>query len=231
MRMRRMTTVMSIAALVILGCDFSALLADKRPSEPVMLSGNTIESFRFPIERNERLSYSIRGFVDQKAQIVRVRIPDALAAIDAPLVAVMELSAGANISPDPASPRSYRGNVAYTVTSESGMKRRYIVQTATSSGAVTADLLDFRFLATDNVLLSVDAVGTIGGRSVEVALPYAVINRSRIDLTPKVTTAEGATVAPTGARNFKLPVQYTVIGYDGTSKTYTVSVSVDADSL
>ena len=230
MRMRRIVAATSIASLAILGCDFSALAGGKT-SEPVKLQGNRIESFRFPIERNARLSYSIRGYVDQKAQIVRVRIPDTLAAIDAPLVAAIGLSPGANVSPDPGAARSYRGDVAYTVTSEGGTTRRYVVQTSTSTGVVTADLLAFRFLAADNSLLSADAVGTIGGLSVQVKLPYGVINRSRIDLTPTITVAAGATVTPTGRKNFKLPVRYTVTGLDGTRKTYTVSVSVDASTL
>ncbi|MBN2402395.1 MAG: hypothetical protein JXN64_08335, partial [Spirochaetes bacterium] len=67
--------------------------------------------------------------------------------------------------------------------------------------------------------------GTIGANSILLTVPYGT---SITSLTPTITIT-GASVSPASgvARNFTNPVTYTVTAADGTTKTYTVTVTDD----
>jgi len=66
------------------------------------------------------------------------------------------------------------------------------------------------------------ASGSISGTAISVTLPAG---SSVTSLTP-VIVHTGVSIAPTGARNFSSPVTYTITAADGSTKSYTVTVTV-----
>ncbi len=100
--------------------------------------------------------------------------------------------------------------------------------------STTKDIIAFSFTQTVNSSLPADAVGTISGNNISVVLPYSVSRSSLI-----ATFSTSGTVVKVGstsqscsvtANNFNSPVPYTVTAEDGSTKTYTVTVSNSASS-
>jgi hypothetical protein len=125
---------------------------------------------------------------------------------------------GAAISPDPASPRSYATPVRYTVTAEDGTTAVYTVTVKAepnSAKAITA----FRIVSPAN------AAGTIDEalKTITVTVPYG----TGVAAMTASASHTGATISPDPAspRSYAGPVRYTVSAEDGTTATYTVTVT------
>ena len=71
-----------------------------------------------------------------------------------------------------------------------------------------------------------EAVGVISGNTIAVEVPSGT---SVTALVPEITVSAGATILPASgvAQNFTSPVEYIVGAADGTTKTYTVTVTVE----
>jgi hypothetical protein len=223
--------VFIITVFSFVACDLTQIFGAEDDDEP-----NTealLESFTFKIEDNASLNTTIDAFVDQETQLVTARLPLEVVNLEEPLKATVTLSGGASISPDPSSARAYKNDVYYTVTAENGATRTYVVQSSVSEGAASAQVVDFRFLASnpENSELLSDSVATVGSETIYVILPYDVLQSPSLFLEPDITVTDGASYTPTGVQNFKNPLSYTVTGADGRSNSFTITVSVDPDSI
>ena len=90
--------------------------------------------------------------------------------------------------------------------------------------AVAGEITAFSFTAALNDALEVDVEGTIGDGTIEVTVPYAT---SRLSLVPTVThTGQHLVPASETAQDFRSPGLCVVIGEDGSTNEYTVTVGL-----
>ncbi len=118
--------------------------------------------------------------------------------------------------------------VTYTVTAADGTTKTYTVAIAMASSPAK-QLTAFEFTSTLNGLSS-DAVGVISGTAIAVTVPYATDPSALVATftTTGASVAVGATAQASGItpNDFTSPVVYTVTAADGTTKSFTVTVTV-----
>jgi len=122
---------------------------------------------------------------------------------------------GALCSPGPSTPRDFTNPVQYTITAEDGTTKVYTV-TVTVLASIAKDITAFSFA-------SPVATGVITGTNIAVAVPAAT---NVTNLVPTIVH-NGASISPLSgvAKDFTLPVNYTVTAGDSTTKVYTVTVT------
>lgn len=125
---------------------------------------------------------------------------------------------GASISPTAGSAQNFTGPVDYTVTAADGSTRVYTV-------TVTVALNSSKNI-TSFVILGIP--GTIAGNNISLTVPYGT---SVSSLIPTIAHT-GASINPASVstQDFSLPVDYTVTAADGSTKLYTVTVTVALNS-
>ena len=119
--------------------------------------------------------------------------------------------------------------VAYVVTAADGTTNTYTVIVTIAPGPAK-DITAFAFLSVDNAGLSADVLATINGTAIAATVPFGT------DVTGLVatfaTTGAGVAVAGTAqvsgitANDFTSPVSYVVTAGDGSTKTYTMTVTI-----
>ncbi|HSQ66046.1 MAG TPA: hypothetical protein VLM85_22645 [Polyangiaceae bacterium] len=128
-----------------------------------------------------------------------------------------------------ATPNDFTKPVTYTVIAADNTTRDYTVQVAVAS-STAKDLTSFAFLAAGNSGLSSDATGTIAGTNVSVTVPFGTNVTALVAtfVTTGQSVAVGGTPQASGttANDFTAPVTYTVSAADGSSKAYTVTVTI-----
>ncbi|GAA3640681.1 hypothetical protein GCM10022397_27480 [Flavivirga jejuensis] len=107
-------------------------------------------------------------------------------------------------------------NITATSTADSSISGTFtLVVTGSTSNAITSFTIN-------------DVEGTINDdNTIVVTFPFGTDITA---LTPTIGIPEFATVSPTGAQDFSAPISYTVTAEDGSTATYTVSVTVNAPS-
>jgi uncharacterized repeat protein (TIGR02543 family) len=124
---------------------------------------------------------------------------------------------GASISPASGTAQDFSGPVTYTVTAAGGTKAAYTVTVVFANS--TKEITDFSFA-------NPAVTGVISETDISVTVPYGT---NLTALVPTITH-NGASISPASgtARNFSLPVTYTVTAEDGTTLEYTVTVTPEA---
>jgi cysteine-rich repeat protein len=94
------------------------------------------------------------------------------------------------------------------------------------------EIVSFAFLAIANPALSSNSMATINGTTISATVPHGTDVTTLVAtfaMTGVVVRVAGATqISGATPNDFSSPVQYTVIADDGTTKTYTVMVTVAA---
>ncbi len=119
---------------------------------------------------------------------------------------------------------NFTNPVVYTVTAEDGTTTLDWTVTVTVTPPSTAkDITSFTI--SGQVSSTMDA----GNATVTVVMPYGTIVTS---LTPTIEVSEYATISPASgvAQDFTNPVTYTVTAQDNSTKSWTVTVTVQAAS-
>ncbi|WP_139996742.1 S-layer homology domain-containing protein [Paenibacillus paridis] len=119
--------------------------------------------------------------------------------------------------------------VTYTVTAQDGTTKQYIV-TVTVAPSSAKDITAFNFADLTPVV-----TGTISGTTIALTVPYGT---DRNGMKAAFTLSAGASaqvgsiaqVSGTTGNDFTSPVIYTVTALDGTTKQYTVTVTVAPSS-
>ncbi|MDP2217702.1 MAG: PGF-pre-PGF domain-containing protein [Methanolobus sp.] len=175
----------------------------------------SITSFRF-----NGLDPDVIGTINEASRTITLTVPYGT---DVTALVPTIVHTGASISPDSGIARSFSSPVTYTVTAADRTTQSYTV-TVTVAPSPAKSITSFRFNSFDP-----DVVGVINeaSRTITLTVPYGT------DVTALVPTIvhTGASVSPnTGvARNFTNPVTYTVTAADGTTQSYTVTVTVAPD--
>ena len=125
---------------------------------------------------------------------------------------------GASVSPASGVAKDFTNPVTYTVTAADGTTKDYTV-TVTVAKNTAKDITSFSILGIP---------GTVGANTVALTVPYGTVVTS---LTPTIVIT-GASVSPASgvAKDFTNPVTYTVTAADGSTKAYTVTVTVAKNS-
>lgn len=123
---------------------------------------------------------------------------------------------GASISPVSGAAQDFTSPVGYTVTAADGSKQTYTV-TVTPGMVAHSSTKDITAFSINGI------AGTINGSGITLTVPNGT---SRASLTPTIAI-NGASLIPASgeARDFTNPITYLVTAEDGSSKTYTVTVS------
>jgi hypothetical protein len=131
---------------------------------------------------------------------------------------------GANISPANEFPTDFTSPVSYTVTAADGSTKVYTA-TATVAPSASKDISNFHFKSSLNPTIgAVDLTATITGTNISIELPYG---SDVTVLKPTIThTGESISIASEASQDFTNPVTYTVTAQDGSTKVYTVTVTV-----
>ncbi len=127
---------------------------------------------------------------------------------------------GVSVSPASGVAQDFSGGpVSYTVTAQDGSTQTYAVTVGVALNSAK-DITQFTILGVD---------GAIAGTNISLTLPYG---KDPTSLTPTITIT-GVSVSPVSglAQDFSGgPVSYTVTAQDGSTQTYTVTVSVALNS-
>ncbi|MBO0593399.1 hypothetical protein I2486_18535 [Cellulophaga sp. E16_2] len=121
---------------------------------------------------------------------------------------------GASISPESEVSQDFTNPVIYTVTAQDQTIQEYTV-TLTVEGNEAKDITDFAIDGVD---------GIITGTNITVTLPAG----TDVTALSSTVTHTGASANPTSgvAQDFTNSVEYTVTAADGTTKVYTITVSL-----
>jgi formylglycine-generating enzyme required for sulfatase activity len=125
---------------------------------------------------------------------------------------------GASITPASGKPMNFTTSVIYTVTAaDSSISQYTVTVTAAPSNSKDITLFDINGTA-----------GTVSGTAISVTLPYGTPVTS---LAPSITHT-GSAVSPASGtyQDFTNPVAYTVTAADTSTKTYTVTIIIAANS-
>ena len=120
------------------------------------------------------------------------------------------------VSPKSGVAQDFTLPVHYTVTATDGSTKIYTV-TVTEAPYAAKEITAFTILDID---------GTVGANTISLTVPFG---SGLTSLTPTITIT-GASVSPASgvAQDFTSPVVYTVTAADGSTKTYTVTVTEEA---
>jgi hypothetical protein len=120
---------------------------------------------------------------------------------------------GSYVSPASGVAQDFSSPVVYTVTAADGSTKKYTV-TVTKAPSSAKDITAFTISGIG---------GTIVAKTISLAVLYGT---DLISLTPTITiTGESVSPASGVAQDFSSPVVYTVTAADGSTKTYTVTVT------
>jgi hypothetical protein len=123
--------------------------------------------------------------------------------------------------------------VTYRVTASDGTTRSYVVTVAVAPSDAK-ELTAFRFLVEDNAALGADITATINGQAIAATVPFGTNVRTLVaaftTTGARVAVAGVAQVSGTTANDFTIARDYVVTAQDGTTRVYTVNVTIAASS-
>jgi len=191
-------------ALVLFAC-----VGCQLETEPDNSSFGEITSFDFSKADNAGLPEDAKGSVVGSRITINVPAESDVTSL-VPTIRYL----GAGVSPASGSAQDFTDPVTYIVTTPEGRERVYtvtVVKAASSSKEITHFLID-------------GVEGTINGTDITLIMPFGTnlktLRGSIIHTGARVSPDSGS------AQDFSEPVEYTVTARDGTTATYTVTVSV-----
>lgn len=197
-------------------------------------SGKTLTSYTFKTEHNPGLANGVDGTINGTTITATVPFGTNVTALVADFVTTgASVKVGATEQVSGTTANDFSGPVTYTVTAADGTQQVYTVNVSVAASN-EKDLTSFSFLAADNSGLTNDVTGVISGTDVSVTVPFGTTVTALVaDFTTTGTSVKiGSTVQVSGttANDFTSPVDYVVTAGDGTMQTYTVTVTIAANS-
>ncbi len=138
------------------------------------------------------------------------------------LTPTITISKGASISPASGVAQNYTNPVTYTVTAQDGTTQNWeVTVTVATTLSSQKDILTFEI--PNQISSTIDA----NAATVTVVMPYGT---DLTNLTPTITVSAAASISPASgvAQNFTNPVTYTVTAQDGTTKAWTITITVQS---
>ncbi len=184
---------------------------------------NNILTFSFLTKDNTRLTSDVNGIVDQQNKTILVNLPEKIDITE--LKPSIMISENATISPDNLAVRDYSTPVTYEVKAQNESVQSYRV-TVTVPKSDAKQMVSWGFMALDNEPLSVDIEAIIDevNQTISIEVPFGV---SLSALVPTLVISPYAEVQPKNKTSvdFSNGSTYTITAEDGTTQTYTVTVT------
>jgi hypothetical protein len=141
---------------------------------------------------------------------------------------------GAAVQTSGATPNNFTNPVHYTVTAADGSTKDYTV-TVTTALSPAKDITSFAFMSSTNPgNLPANVTATITGTTIAATVPFGtdVTTLVATFATTGASVKVGSATQSSGitANDFTNPVAYTVTAADGSTKTYTVDVTIASNS-
>ncbi|HEY0192089.1 MAG TPA: hypothetical protein VGC42_13305 [Kofleriaceae bacterium] len=198
-------------------------------------SAKAITAFSFDTANNPGLSANVTATVDEGNKLITASVPfgtdvTKLVATFTTTGATVKVGSVTQVSGMTAN--NFTASVLYVVTAANGSTVTYTVTITilvSSEKAITA----YAFTVIHNPALTSDAVVTITGTDISAVVPFGTSAATIKSLVADfVTTGNTVTVGGTAqvsgatANDFSAPVAYLVTAQDGSTTTYTVTVTV-----
>jgi subtilisin family serine protease len=198
------------------------------------LSGKTVSGKRVNAEKallaanpaKAITAFSIQGTafvgnINESAKTISLSVPFGTNITS--LVPNIEIT-GASVSPASGVAKNFTNPVTYTVTAQDSSTQNYTVTVTVEPDLSLKSITSFNFT-------SLNAIGQIDNNSgtISITVPYGTNITS---LSPTISIV-GASIIPASGvvQDFTNPVNYTVTAQDGSTKNYTVTVSVALSPL
>ena len=171
----------------------------------------------------EELEPNVNGIIDTEVHTVNVNVPNGT--VVNTLIPTITVSSDATISPSSGVTQDFSIPVEYTVTAQDGTDQIWTVNVIVGENTEN-DILTFDFEDLDPVVIGVVDVETY---SVTLTVPYGT---NATELVPIIAVSFKATISPLSgvARDFSIPVEYTVTAQDGTDQLWIVTVIVEENT-
>jgi surface protein len=190
-----------------------------------------ITAFSFTAADNSMLKTDITGTIS--GSTIALTVPygtNVTSLIPAFTTTGESLKVGGTAQTSGTTANDFSSTVTYVVTAQDGSSKNYTVSVTITPPRTTKEITAFSFTAADNSMLKTDITGTISGSTIALTVPYGTDVTS---LIPAFTTTGeslkvGGTAQTSGttANDFSSTVTYVVTAQDGSSKNYTVSVTI-----
>jgi hypothetical protein len=193
-------------------------------------SAKDLTAFSFQSADNAGLLADVTGTINGTAIAVTVPFGTNVTALIATFATTgVSVKVGANVQASGLSAHGFTSPVTYRVTAADGSTQDYVV-TVTVALNPAKDLTAFSLLTVNNSGLPANVTGAIVGTTVTATVPYGT-TVTALKATFALTGASAAVGAVTQvsdvtANDFTNPVDYTVTAADGSTKTYTVTITV-----
>ncbi|MEI8095433.1 MAG: hypothetical protein WCG80_14575 [Spirochaetales bacterium] len=211
--MRRFPLLLALTALLgVSACDINMLVPMDSPTDkhsPANANGTKkITAFTF-----SAVSGASGGTIEQASGAISVAVPYGT---DLTALVPTIVFDGDTVSPASGVAHDFTKPATYTVTATDGTTKDYTVSIAPSSAK---EILTFAFSSPAATGIIDSTAGTIA-----ITVPYSTTTLNGLVPTFSIN---GASVAPASgvARDFSLPVTYVITAEDGTTRTYTVTVT------
>jgi len=197
-------------------------------------SAKQITSFAFLMADNPGLSSDVMATINGPTIAATVPfgtdVTNLIAAFTTTGVAV---SVNGTLQTSHVTPNDFTNPVGYVVTAQDNSRQTFTV-TVTIAPSTAKEITAFAFLAADNPGLPADVIATINGSAIAATVPFGT------DVTALVAsfTTSGASVSVNGAaqtsgvtpNDFTRSVVYTVTAADGSTRDFTVTVTIAPSS-
>jgi len=146
------------------------------------------------------------------------------------LVPTITVSADATVTPVSTVAQNFTNPVTYVVTASDGTTKSYTVTVTTAAALSTAKIITGFSFVSPVVTGTITTVSGNTGSSIAATVPFGT---NVTALVPTIEVSPDATILPTSlvAQDFTSPVTYAVKAQNGTTKSYTVTVTVAAAPL
>ncbi len=188
-----------------------------------------ITSFQFLTVHNSGLTANVTATITGTAIAATVPFGTDVTALVATFATTgASVAVGGAVQTSSVTANNFTMPVAYVVTAADGSTQTYTV-TVTVAASPAKDITSFQFLSKDNAALMADVTATITGTSIAATVPIGTVVTGLVATfaTTGKSVAVGAVVQTSGvtANDFTMPVAYVVTAADGTTQTYTVTVT------
>ena len=171
-------------------------------------------------EKSKKAEITLWKFSKKEATIkgkdISITLPDGTDITN--LEAMVRISAGASIEPDPKKALDYTRPLSFVVTAEDGTSMKTYKVKVNIEQDKRAEIISWKFG---------DKRATIKGKDISITLPFGT---DLTNLKAELEISPGASIKqdPTKAQDYTKPLDFVVTAKDGTTKkTYTVTVSLE----
>ena len=182
-------------------------------SNNVASSAADITAFKIPGQTGAETINSAAG-------TIAINVPLGTA-VNSVVPQTVGLSPLATISPLATAPQNFSVPVMYTVTAQNGTTKTWTV-TVTQVASTAKEILDFKL---SNSQIGSSTINSAAG-TIAVSMPLGSTLTGLVPVVFGLSANASVTPVATTARDFSVPVVYTVTAQDNSTKTWTITVTL-----